>query len=235
MRQQKDLCWVTDNFPRFCSVQLNCRKMDEKVQKWRFILWWWLAPYSTHVNIRNNPAEVPWSISKFKRQSYIKTLSPVSFNWQRNPETRAESKKIQQKMVPSFAFWWSEKVAGRCVTEVIVSVGNRCRAQFQQKLQLVMSPGSNILLILIRCARAPEKVSSQELGRIFPHKKLCFLFRSIKTTSSVETPTKGYKIQSGLFRWRDICRVVQWKEANFMQSRLANLLSAHGWFAVSER
>jgi hypothetical protein len=43
-------------------------------------------------------------------------------------------------------------------------------------LQLVMSPGSNILFILIRCSLAPEKASCQESGGMFPDNKLCLPF-----------------------------------------------------------
>jgi hypothetical protein len=82
----------------------------------------------THLNIGIGPAEVPWSVSIFKHHRYINTLSYFSFNCERNPETRAETTRIQQKIGAPFAFWWSEKVTGRCVTEVIVSTGNICRA-----------------------------------------------------------------------------------------------------------
>jgi hypothetical protein len=77
-----------------------------------------------------------------------------------------------------------------------------------KELQLVMSPGSNILLILIRYLLAPEKASCQESGGIFPDKNYAYHFLDIKATSRVASPTKRYKIQSELFHWRDISRVV---------------------------
>jgi hypothetical protein len=47
-------------------------------------------------------------------------------------------------------------------------------------------------------------------------------------TSSVETPTTGYKIQSRLLRWHDISRVVQWKDADFTQRPLPSFNSSQG-------
>jgi hypothetical protein len=90
-------------------------------------LWWGSSRRSTHGNIKARPAEVSWQVSIFKHQSYIKTLSHFSFNCERNPETRTGTEKIQQKMGPSFASWWSGKVASQWVTEVVVSAGNVCR------------------------------------------------------------------------------------------------------------
>jgi hypothetical protein len=43
-------------------------------------------------------------------------------------------------------------------------------------IALVMSSGSNILLILIRCLLTPEKALCQESGGIFPGNKLCLAF-----------------------------------------------------------
>jgi hypothetical protein len=50
------------------------------------------------------------------------------------------------------------------------------QSRISKELQLVMSPGSNVLLILIRCSLAPEKALCQESGARFPDKKLCFPF-----------------------------------------------------------
>jgi hypothetical protein len=50
------------------------------------------------------------------------------------------------------------------------------QSMISKELQLVMSPGFDICLILIRCSPAPEKTSCQESGGIFPDKKFCFPF-----------------------------------------------------------
>jgi hypothetical protein len=47
-----------------------------------------------------------------------------------------------------------------------------------------------------------------------------FNFLDITTTSGIGNETKGYKIQSGIFRSNDISSVIQRKDANFAQKRL---------------
>jgi hypothetical protein len=100
--------------------------------------------------------------------------------------------------------------------------------KISKELQLIMSSGSNILLILIRCLLAPEKASCQESGGIFLDKNYNCSFLSISETSSIGSPTKSYKTQSQLFYWRDISRVVQWKQANFTQRWLPSFFRSHG-------